>query len=1575
MKRTLTAVSTAEPSEQASKITKGTCTICDEALDPAIAKVTDTHPKCVRNTLCITGDDENEYTYYRDEHNLAFACRSCEFRETNKERFRLHVISEHLSTTRAPSPVQGNNETREEGRQSRTGNEAHEVSRSGEQDAGRAETPELSETPECKEFLERHGLVIYECLVICVECKSVLDFRKIRSHFMSSHKGLPTSTKMQDEFNRCVLPYHRSLIAEPTRPNEPITRNPYLETRYDYMRCVNCNRCYGSQETYSKHSCLSGDKRGDTIRYNCQRYINNNSSPWFAIKKHVETSFDKRNATPWEVYLNKERTQEQETLDGSQVDEERILHQFLAKEGWLKFIKKSKISRNELMKYAHVERRDPVLMKCGKLVYMFLRRVQESAPHHTLRRMIGLRPAAEHNVTFQRHHFDVSIPTLKKYSRTIVGVLKLVCETKAKGYPFPKHESLSKLTETLFEKLEESESTDFEVDDTSVLEGLELDEFGEPIEDLPNPDDEEEEDEPENEIILSPLETTLLKVLEALYMLKPQNAMDARMNSPIMQYLLISALRPSNAWASTTSITQKIAAATFTGRLVFAYLVYSTSITERIPTHTAFEENYREFLLEQSETPMPNLYLLHRGLSAISSAEQSATVLSSPSLESDAVTLKERDLYFIEIGNMVKTLYGELKSGLAQLLFDSEIHLQPIEGKIRDEPHSVIPSYSFLDDKRNPWMKKPTLLEHIMRTPELRERFSWVDQQGKLRLKTGAMGDWLTEAFELQKKFMIAIILSYGEPARGTELASLIIRNFPGGSIRNVFHIYDIFVLRGSYNKTSFFTGKDKVMARTPPPWLSELFLLFLVYARPLFSHFQRKVRPKMYHNSEYFLFPGLTRQLGTVDISKTLANFTEKYLGIEIPTSLHRQIMGFITSRYRAVFPSGAVSSATDEQFGHSKDVDRKHYGLDASIPGQMDHESLRSSLEVSAIFHRILGLGTDLLQQLSAQQISIRALSDEIEAIRNPSRTFATTGSTALVTADTTRIANMLYHNLAPYLTQHVKDTVEQGNASIIHLFAPDRISSNSTHVLSSAIVTTHASLLRRLRQMFPDSGNAGFKTSQQAQAAQICVDRTRSLVLITPTGSGKTLPALLASKFYDEGRVTVWLLPLRSLREQVRTACIAQGLPVGEFQVNLKAVNSPQNLIVSIEQTLLDEMKNFLDSLCTSNRLARIVLDEAHLVLTHNSFRPVMSTLRWLGQRAIQIVLLTATLPVNLVNHLLESTGLSAPLTLRTTTERPNISINVTVVDSDAEVVSKVVETFKRTGDTRTLIFSRQRREAEMYGASLGIPYVHASMELEEIEEILARFRSGEVRALSCTSFLGVGLDVPDVTHIIHGGLPWDILSYSQEAGRAGRSKDAPPAWSHIIANRNTPATDEGDFGKRAMKECVLDDKQCRRIIPWTFLDGNALPCAMLTPRVHLCDVCYRDSSQELAEKVDIPAPKLNALPKGPEAPILPPLPSASKPTLSIAARVSQAQGPALATLRNSGLYQSIVKFAKYFATRCARCHVAGQPGHCIDHLFSKCTEIDQVEYSSWYTSIRQRQPKNHCFGCGITKTIQY
>jgi hypothetical protein len=176
--------------------------------------------------------------------------------------------------------------------------------------------------------------------------------------------------------------------------------------------------------------------------------------------------------------------------------------------------------------------------------------------------MIGIRPASEHEVTIQRHHYNVSNPTLKKYARTVVGVLQLVRRTKNAAYPFAVHGSLVKLVDSVFSQISKSGNKEFDIDDNAVLDGLSFDEDGEPTDDYFDPENDIERPIPDHPT-LSSLETSILKVLELLYTLVPRTAQEVTMHSPIMQYLLLSSLRLDGAWATTSRVIRPVREAFF----------------------------------------------------------------------------------------------------------------------------------------------------------------------------------------------------------------------------------------------------------------------------------------------------------------------------------------------------------------------------------------------------------------------------------------------------------------------------------------------------------------------------------------------------------------------------------------------------------------------------------------------------------------------------------------------------------------------------------------------------------------------------------------------------------------------------------------------------------------------------------------------------------------------------------------------------------------------------------------------------------------------------------------------------
>lgn len=291
-------------------------------------------------------------------------------------------------------------------------------------------------------------------------------------------------------------------------------------------------------------------------------------------------------------------------------------------------------------------------------------------------------------------------------------------------------------------------------------------------------------------------------------------------------------------------------------------------------------------------------------------------------------------------------------------------------------------------------------------------------------------------------------------------------------------------------------------------------------------------------------------------------------------------------------------------------------------------------------------------------------------------------------------------------------------------------------------------------------------------------------------------------------------------------------------------------PSNILLTIDQSEYENFRTFTRTLLRRSRLARIIVDEAHLILTHQKFRPIMGLLKWLGGLGVQIVLQTATLPPSLVGRLFEAFGITTGLVCRTPTPRPNISFQVvrtklTVRDATCREYRKAAA---QPETKRILIFCRTREETHYYSSELGISSCSAAMTSPEISLLLAKFRQGVVTAIACTSILGVALDVAEVTHVLHPGFPIDVISFIQEVGRAGRLKHFSHAWSTVILPLYLGSEvypDPDLFGVRLLHHSLLDDEVCRRIALQLFLDGVAVPCSMLEGNTQLCDVCLKRS----------------------------------------------------------------------------------------------------------------------------------
>jgi hypothetical protein len=870
---------------------------------------------------------------------------------------------------------------------------------------------------------------------------------------------------------------------------------------------------------------------------------------------------------------------------------------------------------------------------------------------------------------------------------------------------------------------------------------------------------------------------------------------------------------------------------------------------------------------------MPSLYILKRGLSSIRSASEKLILFNSIDMSGRSTIIDSKTLHLDHIHDFTLRLLGKVTSDMDGLLFHHPIFTIEEGDFVHDDPRSLDPGYSFVDDNRNSWRNKMTALEHILTTPDLRDRFAYVDSHGRVRWKPGACHTHMVDIYRLQMNLFLLVLFTFGAPGRGTEMLSHLFRNISGGSIRNIFVLFNLFVLRGSFNKTSNVTLRDRTMVRVPLIAVGRLWIRFLVFLRPLYAEWQCVFHPHMHTNATHFLFAGLYRPVVTADLSLTISVAFREEFGIKMSLGRFRQWMSFMMSCNSRIFSAvqTATATGTDDQIGHSLEMGMDFYDHDLQLPEGLDRKLYIQTARTSASAQLMFGHPPDLLLALCQGhewQNGIIHLSRTImdgkyvpPGQEIVSHSLDQTPGPAITPHS---VASAIRDQVIPELTLHLNRTLTQSHASVVELLTPNRRWSQVTPLRQAVQAHTHPFFLEYIRRFRrSEDKTLGFTGTSQAEVTQLLYDGQRNVgyfaatgkqnhIIIAPTssetpiGTGKTTPALINAAL-DVGKSTLWCLPLKSMHHQYHILFAQHSMSCETWSTSTSSTSPPRNILVIIEHLDSVAFHDFAQALVAACLLSRIIVDEAHLALTHDSFRLVMHTLQWIGSLGLPIALLSATVGPSLVDDLFAKFGITHYVICREKTSRPNISYRVVPsADLELSLDALLQTTVLQPGKDQALIFCRTTSQAERSARHLQVPFCHGGMTLEQIDLVLEQLRSGNTRVVVCTGVLGVALNVPSIRWTFHLDYPYDMLSYIQESGRTGRAPGSDGISYVIIPESNVPQLPKHDrFGARLIVDWAKNSSQCRRWLMHLFNDGVAEPCSMMAGVSNMCDACERAS----------------------------------------------------------------------------------------------------------------------------------
>ena len=318
--------------------------------------------------------------------------------------------------------------------------------------------------------------------------------------------------------------------------------------------------------------------------------------------------------------------------------------------------------------------------------------------------------------------------------------------------------------------------------------------------------------------------------------------------------------------------------------------------------------------------------------------------------------------------------------------------------------------------------------------------------------------------------------------------------------------------------------------------------------------------------------------------------------------------------------------------------------------------------------------------------------------------------------------------------------------------------------------------------------------------------------NIFITAPTGAGKSLLFQLPSIYMAEqySTITIVISPLIALMNdqviQLRqernvsiAACINSTMTIEErISVTEKIKNGEISLLYLAPELLLT---THLQTFLGGRKIGLLVIDEAHTVTSWG--RDFRADYWFLGDflkklkrdnMSFPVLCLTATAVYSgeddVVNDTIQELNLENTIIHIGDVKRKNIEFDIIkhepsecrrrIEDEKIDMTLNRVNNYIANSE-KTLVYFPYRSQVDQIYSIVSekemrsINRYHGQLHSNERKIIEKNHRNGNTMALLCTKAFGMGVDVSDITHVVHFAPTGTLADYVQEVGRAARNPD--------------------------------------------------------------------------------------------------------------------------------------------------------------------------------------------------------